>query len=193
MLTIDTVIRRVVNTMRKFDNMFEYDNQNPEIQAIKAAMKKTKEIKMFQRYRVIYLHLKGYTNRDIAKEEGFCEHTVGTYISKYNKSGLDGLNPKPIPGAPRLLTPEQEKELALIITTKTPDEVGFPNRKNWYINIVQEWVKKTWGVQYSHRGMAEVLYRMELSFTRPTYTLAKADPQKQEKFKQDFELLKKPS
>lgn len=41
--------------------------------------------------------------------------------------------------------------------------------------------------------MAEVLYRMELSFTRPTYTLAKADPQKQEQFKQDFELLKKPS
>ena len=179
--------------MRKIDKIFENDNQNPEIQAIKAAMKQTKDKKMYQRYRVIYLHLKGFTNRDIAKEEGFCEHTVGTYISKYNNDGLDGLNPKPSPGAPRLLTPEQEKELELIITTKTPDEVGFPNRKNWYINIVQEWVKNTWGVQYSHRGMAEVLYRMELSFTRPTYTLAKADPQKQEQFKQDFELLKKPS
>jgi putative transposase len=179
--------------MRKMDKIFEKDNQNPEIQAIKAAMKKTKDKKMYQRYRVIYLHLKGKTNRDIAREEGFCEHTVGTYISKYNKVGLDGLTPKLSPGAPRLLTPEQEKELELIITTKTPDEVGFPNRKNWYINIVQEWVKNTWGVQYSHRGMAEVLYRLELSFTRPTYTLAKADPQKQEQFKQDFELLKKPS
>ncbi len=183
----------VVNTMQKIDKILKSDNQNPEIQAIKAAMKKTKNKKMYQRYHVIYLHLKGKTNRDIAKEEGFCEHTVGTYISKYNKTGLDGLNPKPNPGAPRLLTPEQEKELELVITTKTPDEVGFPNRKNWYINIVQEWVKNTWGVQYSHRGMAEVLYRMELSFTRPTYTLAKADPQKQEQFKQDFELLKKPS
>lgn len=183
----------VVNTMRKIDKIFEQDNQNPEIQVIKVAMKKTKNKRMYQRYRVIYLHIKGYTNRDIAKEEGFCEHTVGTYILKYKNDGLDGLNPKPISGAPRLLTSEQEKELALIITTKTPDEVGFPNRKNWYINIVQQLVKNTWDIQYSHRGMAEVLYRMELSFTRPTYTLAKADPQKQEQFKQDFELLKKPS
>ena len=183
----------VVNTMKKIDKIFEQDNQNPEIQAVKAAINNTKDKRMYQRYRVIYLHLKGYTNRDISKEEDFCEHTVGTYIAKYKKDGLEGLNPKQSPGAPRLLTPEQEQELELIITTKTPDEVGFPNRKNWYINIVQEWVKKTWGVEYSHRGMAEVLYRMELSFTRPTYTLAKADPQKQEQFKQDFELLKKPS
>ena len=179
--------------MQKVDKIHEQDNQNPEIQAIKAAMKKTKDKRIYQRYRVIYLHLKGYTNRDISREEGFCEHTVGTYISKYNKDGLDGLNPKQSPGAPRLLTPKQEQELELIITTKTPDEVGFPNRKNWYINIVQEWVKNTWGIEYSHRGMAEVLYRMDLSFTRPTYTLAKADPKKQEQFKQDFELLKKPS
>lgn len=45
-------------------------------------------------------------------------------------------------------------------------------------------------MEYSHREMADVLYRTDLSFTRPTYTLAKADPQKQEHFKQDFEILK---
>jgi transposase len=179
--------------MRKIDKIFEEDNKNPEIQAIKAAMKGTKDIRMYQRYRVIYLHLKGHTNRDIAKMECFCEHTIGTFVNKYNKHGLDGLNIRHSTGAPRLLTPEQEKNLAEVITTKTPDEVGFPNRKNWYINIVQEWVRKTWGIEYSHRGVAEVLYRLELSFTRPTYTLAKADPQKQEQFKQDFELLKKTS
>ncbi len=179
--------------MTKSNKISEQDNQNPEIEIIRSAMKATKNKRMYQRYRVIYLHLRGYTNRAIAKEEGFCEHTVGTYISKYKEGGLDGLIPKPIPGAPRLLTTEQEKELARVITTKTPDEVGFPNRKNWYINIVQQWIENTWGIKYSHRGMAEVLYRLGLSFTRPTYTLAKANPEKQEKFKQDFELLKKPS
>lgn len=100
-------------------------------------MKKTKDKRMYQRYRVIYLYLKGYTSRGISKKEGFCEHTVGTYISKYNRDGLDGLNPKQSPSAPRLLTPEQEQKLELIIKTKTLDKVGFPNRKNWYINIVQ--------------------------------------------------------
>jgi transposase len=182
-----------VNNMNNIDKLLETDNQNPEIQAIKKAMKNTKDKRLYQRYRVIYLHLKGNTNRDIAKLEGFCEHTVGTYVTRYNENGIVGLNIRHSTGAPRLLTPEQEMELAEVITTKTPDEVGFPNRKNWYINIVQQWVKDTWGVEYSHRGTAEVLYRLELSFTRPTYTLAKADPVKQEEFKQEFELLKKPS
>lgn len=183
----------VVLQMKKVDIILQEDNNNPEIQVVKAAMKNTKVKRMYQRYRVIYLHLKGNTNRDIAKSEGFCEHTVGTYVAKYHEHGLEGLNIKHSPGAPRLLTPEQEMELAEVITTKTPDEVGFQNRKNWYINIVQQWVKNTWRVEYSHRGMAEVLYRLELSFTRPTYTLAKADPVKQEEFKQEFELLKKSS
>ena len=46
-------------------------------------------------------------------------------------------------------------------------------------------------ITMSHRGMAEVLYRLNLSYTRPTYVLAKADKQKQEQLKNDFEELKK--
>lgn len=190
MLTKNT-IRLVVIEMDAIDKIFEAGTQKAEIQAIKKAMKDTKDKRMYLRYRIIYLHLQGHTNRDIAKMEGFCEHTVGVYVSKYNKNGIEGLALKHSPGAPRLLTAEQEMLLAEVITTKTPDQVGFPNRKNWYINIVQQWVKDNLNVEYSHRGMAEVLYRLKLSFTRPTYTLAKADPQKQEEFKQEFELLKK--
>lgn len=171
---------------RKVDN-------SSEIKAIKDAMKYIKDIRLFLRYRVICLHLEGKTNREIAMQENLSSHTVGTYVKNYKKYGLKGLEMKHSSGAPRLLTSEQEQELIEIITTKTPDEVGFPNRKNWYINIIQNFVERTWSVKYSHRGMAEVLYRLNLSFTRPAYTLAKANPKKQEAFKEDFKLLKKPS
>ena len=146
---------------------------------------------MYQRYKVIYLHLKGNSNRDIANLKGFDDHTVGIYVKNYKQNGFDGLLMKRSPGAPRLLTEEQEAILAEVITTQTPDQVGFPNRKNWYINIAQQWIKDTFDVKYSHSGTAEVLHRLKLSFTRPTYTLAKADPQKQEEYRQDFDLLKK--
>ncbi len=76
-----------------------------------------------------------------------------------------------------------------VITTKTPDQVGIPNRKNWDSHIACEWVKINFGVKYSPRGMLDVLHRLNLSYTRPTYTLAKANPQKQEEFKKEFELL----
>ena len=179
----------VVYLMKKI----EFVNKSSEIQAVKDAMKQTKDIRLYLRYRVICHHLNGKTNIAIANEEGLCNHTVGTYVKRYKSNGLKGLEIQHSTGAPRLLTAEQEQELVRVITKYTPDEVGFPHRKNWYINIVQQWVKNTWNVQYSHRGMSEVLHRLNLSFTRPAYTLEKADLKKQEEFKEDFELLKKPS
>jgi len=91
------------------------------------------------------------------------------------------------------LIDEQEQKLFEVITTYTPDQVGIPNRKNWDSNIACQWVKANFGIEYTPRGMLDVLHRLGLSYTRPTYTLAKADPQNQEEFKKDFELLKKPS
>lgn len=40
-------------------------------------------------------------------------------------------------------------------------------------------------------GIAYILHRLNLSYTRPTYVLAKSHKEKQEKFKNDFEVLKK--
>lgn len=177
--------------MKNIDKIFESDNQNPEIQSLKKAMKKAKDKRMYQRYKVIYLHLRGYTNLEIAKLESFDNHTIGIYVKNYKQNGLDGLTMKRSPGAPKLLTSEQEIILTEVITTTTPDQVGFPNRKNWYINIVRQWIMDTFNIEYSHSGTAEMLHRIKLSFTRPTYTLAKADPQKQEEYRQDFDLLKK--
>ena len=119
-------------------------------------------------------------------------HTVKAYINSYKQKGLEGLNMGKTTGCPRFLTKEQEEKLYEVITTKTPDEVGFGHRKNWNANIARKWVSDNFQVEYSNRGMLQVLHRLNLSYTRPTYTLEKADPEKQEAFKQDFEVLKKP-
>ena len=48
-----------------------------------------------------------------------------------------------------------------------------------------------YGVTFSERGMRDVFYRLNLSYTRPTYVLAKADPQKQAEFLEKLEDIKK--
>lgn len=179
--------------MDKHERLFWRDNTDVQIQELKAAMKKNKDKRMHVRYLFIINHLHGLQNVDIAMNMGLCAHTVGAYIRKYKEGGLQNLIPAPKSGAPRLLSQEQEEQLVKVITSNTPDEVGFPFRKNWNALLIKEWVKNNFGVEYSHSGMLYVLYRLNLSFTRPTYTLAKADPEKQEEFKQRFELLKKPS
>jgi putative transposase len=164
---------------------------NPEVQNLKKTIKENKDKRMHIRYMVIYHHLEGYTNLEIAVIENICNHTVGKYINSYKEQGLEGLVMGKSSGAPRFLTIEQEKALLEVIITKTPDEVGFPNRKNWDCNIACQWVLSNFNIKYSQRGMLQVLHRHNLSYTRPTYTLAKADPIKQENFKQEFEVLKK--
>lgn len=59
-----------------------------------------------------------------------CEHTVGTYVNAYRTKGIAGLVMGKSTGASRNLTTEQEQELFEVITTKTPDQVGFAHRMN---------------------------------------------------------------
>jgi transposase len=176
---------------RKLRKIFEQEDYSAEFQEIKGLIKKTKVKWLSQRYYTIFYHLKGYKNKEIGRLLSLDEHTIGIYINKYNENGVSGLNRHYSSGAPRYLDKEQEKELVNTVTKNTPDEVGFEPRKNWNINIIRQWVKKTYGVEYSHSGMAAVLYRLNLSFTRPAYVLCKANAKKQEEFKEKFKEYKK--
>jgi len=162
-----------------------------EILELKEAIKNNSSKRMHIRYMVILNHLEGYTSRDIATSQNIDEHTVGKYIRAYKQRGLDGLIMGKSTGKPKFLTAQQEKNLLEIVTTKTPDEVGFKNRKNWDCKIIAQWILNTYGIQYQQRSILDVLHRLNLSYTRPTYTLEKAKPEQQEQFRQNFEVLKK--
>lgn len=164
---------------------------NEKIDEVKEYMKDTKNVRMYKRYLVILRHLEGSTNLDIAKMVSLEQHTVGDYIKNYKTKGLPGLVIKHGTGAPRKLSIEQENLIVETVTTKTPDEVGFESRKNWTIEIVRQWVINNFNITMSHRGTHEILRRLNLSYTRPTYVLKKADKEKQEEFKNVFEGLKK--
>ena len=95
------------------------------------------------------------------------------------------------PGRRKKLTEAQENKLYETIKTKLPSEVGFAPFANWTAPLAVKWVKKDFGVKFSERGMRDLFKRIGLSYTRPTYTLKKADPEKQAAFVNDFEQIKK--
>jgi len=162
-----------------------------EIKRLKKLSQKTKEVRMKLRYDVIRLHLQKRPNAEIAEICAITHQTVLNYINAYTKSGLDGLTIAKPPGRSRKLTEEQEKQLYECISTKLPKDVGFDPFVNWTAPLAQQWVHKQFGIQFSERGMRNVFARLNLSYTRPTYVLKKADPVKQEAFKLGFESLKK--
>lgn len=166
------------------------DNQSAVLE-LETAMTETKSVRMYKRYSVVLKHFQGFQNKIIAEMEGLEEHAVGNYIKKYKDSGLEGLAMKKPPGAPRKLNSEQEQKLIYVITNNTPDEVGFESIKNWTIKLICQWVMVNFSITIKHSSMAVILHRLNLSYTRPTYVLKKADKEKQETFKNDFEYLKK--
>lgn len=174
--------------MRKFDDSVDIDKL---IDEVKNVMKVEKNVRMYKRYSVILKHLQGISNKDIAKMELLEVHAVGNYIKKYHDGGLDALEIKYSPGAPRKMKPEQESRLVEIITNNIPEQLGFGNLCNWTIAIIQQLIKNEFNIEMCHSGVATALHRLNLSYTRPTYTLAKADEEKQLKFIDDFEVLKK--
>lgn len=162
-----------------------------EIDEIKFAMKNTNNLRLYKRYSVLLKHFEGFTNNDIARMECLNPHTVGIYINNYKEKGLVGLKMSYSTGAKRKLNSIQEQVLTDTIINKTPDNLGFESKKNWTIEIVRQWVIREFGIEMCHKGIAVVLHRLNLSYTRPTYVLKKADKEKQEKFKNDFDTLKK--
>jgi putative transposase len=162
-----------------------------EINTLKRLANKAKDTRMRLRYDVIRLYLKGRTKTEIAETFEIAYQTVKNYINAYETTGLEGLVINKPPGRSTKLSAEQEQQLYQCITTQLPKDVGFAPFVNWTASLACQWVRKEFNVTFSERGMRDVFYRLKLSYTCPTYTLKKADPEKQKEFLADFVILKK--
>lgn len=102
-------------------------DNNGCLQEIMAAMKETKSKRLYLKYQVVSLHLKGYMNKEIAGMVGLCQHTVGNYVNAYKAEGIAGLVMGKSTGAPRFLTTEQEQQLFSVIFSHYHPNTG-PSR-----------------------------------------------------------------
>lgn len=163
-----------------------------QLYEVEQRLKHEKSRRMFERYQTVKLHLIGKKNADIAVSIGRKESTVDTYLRLYRNKGLDGLHMKFSPGPPEQLSKEQQEELKKTIMDCVPHDVGFTAKFNWTLQIIREYIQREFSKTYSIRGVSKLMHRMELSYTKPTYTLAAADEEKQKLFVETtFPRLKK--
>lgn len=162
------------------------------LEEMKTAMRVAKDRRHFERYQAVYLYLTGYRRQEIAQIIGRTSETVGIYIASYKENGLEGLRLGHSTGKPPKLSASQQAILLETISTQVPADVGFIAKYNWTLALAVQFVQEEWGVSYSLRGMSQVFERLGLSYTRPTYTLEKADPEKQRVFVEEtFPVVKK--
>ncbi|MBE1553295.1 helix-turn-helix domain-containing protein [Sporosarcina limicola] len=163
-----------------------------KVAELRKAMKNVKDRRHFERYEAVYLSMIGYTQKEIAKVIGRTRKTVHTSISTYRKAGIIGLNMGYSPGKASRLSTEKMEQLKDTVSNYLPSDVGFPAHYNWTLALVVPYIQREWGKSYSLKGASLLLHKLGLSYTRPTYTLKKADPVKQEEFiETTFLALKK--
>ncbi|WP_420892093.1 helix-turn-helix domain-containing protein [Parageobacillus thermoglucosidasius] len=78
-----------------------------------------------------------------------------------------------------------------MILHSTPFEQGLGMATSWDTRIIPSYLQNQYGISMTRVGVNKMLHRLGLSYTRPTYTLAKGDEQKQRAFVQEMEMIKK--
>lgn len=153
------------------------------IKKLQYKMAKSRCSRNFIMYQIILLYLKKYSPALISEITGRSMTTFYRYVSIYLNQGLKGLRLKSSPGRTCLLTEEQRKEVYDTVTNKRPKDVGFSVKMNWTANLVRLWIERNFNINYKLRSVLRLLHFLKLSWTRPTYVLAKADPAKQAEFR----------
>ena len=168
-----------------------YHYSPEEMAEIQTCLDTTKNTTLQRKYQAIYLSMQGHKNQAIADMLHLSLSTIGGYIRTYKSKGLEGLVPTKQTGRPAFISPEQGQALFEVIRDYTPHDVGFTNHYNWTAKLAAAWVTKAYHIDYAESSMTQTLHRLGLSHTRPSYTLAKANKEKQAQFKAQLESEKK--
>lgn len=162
-----------------------------QTQEISEAMKSARFTREHRRLQAIYLYSIGKEVGEISQITQLTPVSISRLYSKYRSEGLNAIPDAPRTGRPHYLTTEQEGTIKDMVLHKTPADMGFTANFNWTAGIVAEYILKEFNIHFTVKGATKLLKRLNLSFTRPTYTLANADSQKQEQFREEFAIVKK--
>ena len=80
----------------------------------------TQPQKMVFRAQILLLCSAGHSVESVAQQLHTSTNTVYKWLSRYQKSGLDGINDLPRPGQPRKLSDKKIKEVLTLIQTRLP-------------------------------------------------------------------------
>jgi transposase len=150
-----------------------------EYAELKAKHRKERDGKTRDRIKAVLLADTGWTYRKISEVLFLDEETVSKHVDEYITEGK--LKNAPCGGSESKLSPAQTTELIEHLEKVTYTKASH----------ICAYVQQKYNVTYTVDGMTDWLKRNDFSFKKPHEVPAKADPEKQEAFKKEYETLKK--
>ncbi|WP_165861204.1 helix-turn-helix domain-containing protein [Paenibacillus paeoniae] len=133
---------------------------------VEERLRSTKDRRMYGQLQTVRLRLRimGTPVKETAGILCRSEKTIRSYIRTYETERLTALHMRFSPQRSTRLTPEQREKLKQVIVNQVPAEVGFTAKFNWTLQLIADYIERTYGHRYSLRGVSKVMKRMNLSF-----------------------------
>jgi transposase len=134
------------------------------------------------RYRAVRLALDGMPTLEIAAKLDRSRDFVQTWVYAYRDGGIDSIKPKPQPGRPPKLPPAEQRHFIERFKQGPSEEDHVCTLRG---KDAQRLLHEHYGVDYSLRGVFDLLHRHNLSCLKPRPRHRKNDPQAMQQWLDD--------
>ena len=163
---------------RKSKNVIIPKGGIPEIERL---YKEEKNSTVKERLQIIYWAAKKESNAEIARRLNKIDNTIGRWITRWNKSGYEGLIDKPRSGRPSVLNPNEKKQVLAKVNNHKDN-----TRITCKILCIQ--IREDFNKELTDEAIRKFLHKHNLSWKKPK----KVDYRQNEDPKREFiDALKK--
>ena len=103
------------------------------------------------------------------------EQTVRRWLKRYLAEGLEGLQDRPMSGAPGKVTPAYRERL-LAAVRRRPRSLGQPYSL-WTLRRLADYLAAQTGLRVSYETVRRVLAAADIVLRRPQHTISSPDPE----------------
>lgn len=107
---------------------------------------------------------------------GMNRRTIYRWLAAYHYSGQDGLQAKPIVGAPPKMNAKQMAKLARLIREKNPLQLKFEYAL-WTLAMIRQLIHKQFDIRLSEVSVGRLMKRLGFSPQRPLYRAWQQNPE----------------
>lgn len=162
----------------------EYFLKGVSTNALRKAFVSEQNIRAKTRLHAAFLRRQNKKVEEIAHTLGHTKSAVSKWLNKIEDNGLKAAVPIKQTGRPKRLSTEQLKALRKDLL-KEPRKHGYVETF-WNTRLVQEHVRKKFGVSFVDRHMRRLLYLMGFSRQKPRPRDYRANKAAQKRFKKSF-------
>lgn len=147
-----------------------------EVAALDHLYRTTRDVRLRTRAHIVLLaaeqRLTAPAIAVIVRED---DQTVRNWLKRYLAEGIDGLNDRPMPGAPPKITPAYAEQLVAAVRRR-PRSLGQPYSL-WTLQRLADYLAEQTGIRLSYETVRVCLKRAGIVLSRPQHTISSPDPE----------------